>query len=256
MPLAAFPQTRPIAEMSAVSSFRLPASAIVTCAFPARFRASQRCEESQPRSNRASGVINHLLREMKKVDPSSSRADAAKQFAGMAVDERARLEAKFEPAASSREGGDALDTVGFLTQVERDSVSTWSPSDGEYPVGLEALMDCVGRETGFASHGARVRGAKKFCPYSVDSGKIPDGETVLHRYTCAERHPGLCWAKDAAIYVPALQLAKNLEAFCTAGRRGSFILLWSGDDEFKCILSCGLRLAPRRAWASGQSNES
>ncbi len=39
---------------------------------------------------------------------------------------------------------------------------------------------------------------------------MPDTEAIPHRFSCSERHPGLCWFDDAAIYDAVLRFEKNL----------------------------------------------
>ena len=52
----------------------------------------------------------------------------------------------------------------------------------------------------------------------------------VRRFSCAERHPGVCFTKDALQYQEILLLARYIESYCTDGRRGKFLQIWSDPD--------------------------
>ena len=46
-----------------------------------------------------------------------------------------------------------------------------------------------------------------------DLGRIPEDKTFTRRLACWQKHPGLCFERDAAIYDDSLGLARNFERF-------------------------------------------
>ncbi len=53
---------------------------------------------------------------------------------------------------------------------------------------------------------------------------------LLGRYTCEERHPGLCYHKDRAIYTEVLKLSRRIESICTADRRAKWLFFWDQEQ--------------------------
>jgi hypothetical protein len=64
-----------------------------------------------------------------------------------------------------------------------------------------------------------------------DKGAIPDNRQYVRRYSCSERHPGLCLTRDADVYQQVLDFATSLERyFCaeSVGRHYAF-----ADEPFE-----------------------
>ena len=101
---------------------------------------------------------------------------------------------------------------------------------------------------GLASWGSVMKKQLRGHMVSRDNGLIPQGHKFCHRYSCGERHPGLCFTKDAAIYKSSLALARNLETRCCDDIRGKFVLVWSDCESVSIPLYFAERRA-RRAFA-------
>eukprot|EP00959_Pyramimonas_sp_CCMP1952_P331408 6939677-Pyramimonas_sp.AAC.1 len=157
-------------------------------------------------------AVNRLHKQMRQEDPAATRSAAAERFRNMDREARAALE------EAVRGGGrrSAAAPPSSPIPAEARSHASWSPSDGKWPVSPAVLAKAAdGR--GLASWGAECREARRHSSghiVSLDEGLIVPGCKFYHRFSCAERHPGLCHAKDSDIYVDALALAKNLETFC------------------------------------------
>ena len=54
---------------------------------------------------------------------------------------------------------------------------------------------------------------------------IPSEWVSVRRYSCAEKHAGLCFTKDAAVYNSSLLMAGHLEKYLTASRSKSYVQL-------------------------------
>jgi hypothetical protein len=74
---------------------------------------------------------------------------------------------------------------------------------------------------------------------------IPAAKTFERRFACHERHPGLCWHADAAVYASTIAFVQNLERLIVAVDRDSGPLHFAsnGGPEFQMIAY----LAGRRA---------
>ena len=62
-----------------------------------------------------------------------------------------------------------------------------------------------------------------------DAGLISAELALTRRFSCSEKHPGLCFTKDAGIYQDALQLASSLEKLAIESV-GRFLLI-EGSDQ-------------------------
>ena len=64
-----------------------------------------------------------------------------------------------------------------------------------------------------------------------DKKLIPHEHTFQKRFSCQQRHPGLCYSADSDVYTSALQVAKNIEAWCTADKLHGYARIYNPDDD-------------------------
>ena len=70
-------------------------------------------------------------------------------------------------------------------------------------------FDLSGQRTGLASIGEKLRRTNA---HRLFVGRLEDLEVgKFKRYACAEKHPGLCFSRDADKYQECLHLAKQIE---------------------------------------------
>jgi hypothetical protein len=65
---------------------------------------------------------------------------------------------------------------------------------------------------------------------SADQDYIPATKQFVKRVACGDRHPGLCFERDAAVYTQTLVFAKNLERlFSTVNLLRGFVRFQSAN---------------------------
>lgn len=87
--------------------------------------------------------------------------------------------------------------------------------DRTWPVAPQHLIDFCGKASGLAGTASKERWNHR--ESHVVPGReqlIPDSRTFHRRFSCLQRHLGLCVTKDSLIYDAALQCSKNLERWC------------------------------------------
>ena len=111
----------------------------------------------------------------------------------------------------------------------------WDPGDDDWPVSAQALkmlQDTCGaaRADGFARKMDEVRWNRKG-DLLIDDGTMIDERAVFqHRFSCGQKHPGLCIRKDHAVYDECLRLGLLLEASFTGDRLRRFFRITSPID--------------------------
>lgn len=144
--------------------------------------------------------------------------------------ERARLYKEWLDLGAEEQGA-------FIASVSRDSAGdmvggvvvepsdlpqyfqapSWDAGDDEWPVSqaalewLQASCSTSGAD-GIANKMQELRWERKDELLIDDDKMISDEVVFQHRYSCGQKHPGLCVTKDALIYESCLALASLLEA--------------------------------------------
>ena len=110
-------------------------------------------------------------------------------------------------------------------------VPDWSAGNDEWPVQPEILgAHLQGARQGLASRAEEERWANRTKLVVADCGKIPDERAFLHRYSCWERHPGLCWSRDRDVYDDVLRMAKSMERLFTSALVGHYFVIFDMDE--------------------------
>jgi hypothetical protein len=81
---------------------------------------------------------------------------------------------------------------------------------GKWPV-APTLVERFVQDRGIASVAAASRWAHRGSVVTTDTGLIQQTDDYAHRYSCSQRHPGVCVTRDAAVYADVLSLASNIE---------------------------------------------
>jgi hypothetical protein len=222
-----------LGSFSLVRRLQLQHASFMHFVLPMFLMASLQVQSSLRRSRQSSSVnpsvaaVNKIFVAMRAADSTATRADAADRFRAMSRREKAVLVEqawRAEPAAPEEPLPESI-------PEQAHGKSEWSPSDGRWPVSPEVLLKAVGGpHVGLASWGQRARERRRRLGHMIskDAGLIAPGKRFLHRYSCCERHPGLCFTRDSEVYEDAKLLGRNFEAFCSSDRVGQFLLLRPG----------------------------
>ena len=145
-------------------------------------------------------------------------AELAERWRGMSDQERAPW---LDQEASEGEDSEVDDSAAndFFKGMGLEF-----PGDSNWPVRSEVLSSFLEGEVaesnvcaGVANKMARIRFAAQDKLFIKDAGLVPDGKTFLHRLSCSERHPGLCFVSDHWLYQDCLMMVKSLENFLNIG---------------------------------------
>ena len=112
------------------------------------------------------------------------------------------------------------------------SSRAFSCGDEVWPISPEVMEEFNKGGTGYATAGYRLRWkGKDGLVASGDKNLIPHEHTFQKRFSCQQRHPGLCYSEDSDVYTSALQVAKNIEAWCTADKLHGYARIYNPDDD-------------------------
>ena len=112
------------------------------------------------------------------------------------------------------------------------SSRAFSCGDEVWPISPEVMEEFNKGGTGYATAGYRLRWKRKDgLVASGDKNLIPHEHTFQKRFSCQQRHPGLCYSEDSDVYTSALQVAKNIEAWCTADKLHGYARIYNPDDD-------------------------
>lgn len=79
--------------------------------------------------------------------------------------------------------------------------SEFYSGDGTWPVGVQRLIDYCGKPSGLAHTATKARWENRGKLVTLGTQNlIPLSQTFHRRYSCWQRHPGLCWTRDTLIY--------------------------------------------------------
>ena len=104
---------------------------------------------------------------------------------------------------------------------------------GDWPL-REDLLARFFEEEGCApgiGHSSRLRWQHRQDIFVPRSDLIAQDEQFLHRFSCQERHPGLCCTRHEHCYDRALEVGICLERYFDAQRKHKFFLLWDDADR-------------------------
>ena len=109
----------------------------------------------------------------------------------------------------------ADDEVGLPdTAVALPPSSEWQCGTCDWPVHPKLLQEFfAGKYGGLCGQARQARWAARSQVLIADAGAIPADRTFPHRYSCGERHPGLCFTKDDEFYRECLEVASAMEQF-------------------------------------------
>ncbi len=158
----------------------------------------------------------------------------------------------FETRAEMASSGVPLDRMGVDKAVDPSpgaggrpaADSLWQCGDQEWPLREDVLDGFLDAHPAISSHatsyGGYCRKASLVRVHDVehdsdsflvkDRDEIPSQKTYSHRFSCSERHQGLCATAHRDIYPQALLFARNLEACLQEPLLYNFILLQAMDD--------------------------
>ena len=217
-----------------VNPFHSSRSDLAGAGLPVRKFQSDEPSSSQLHCRADVSSVNARLNELKRLNVNATRAEALQSLANMdAVSRERYMPAQVAAEASYAFCGQRPAGSEAPSPLPRSSPSSWAPSDGTSPMPPEVLTRVLGKESGFAFAGNKLRWAMREGVVSEDRGLVPRTVAYRHRFACWERHPGLCYCKDRAVYTDAMALATNLENYFTAKRAGTFVLL----EAFKFALT-------------------
>ena len=159
-------------------------------------------------------------------------AELAERWRGMSDQERAPW---LDQEASEGEDSEVDDSAAndFFKGMGLEF-----PGDSNWPVRSEVLSSFLEGEVaesnvcaGVANKMARIRFAAQDKLFIKDAGLVPDGKTFLHRLSCSERHPGLCFVSDHWLYQDCLMMVKSLETCLTSAALHRYIMIAGfGED--------------------------
>ncbi len=114
---------------------------------------------------------------------------------------------------------------------------SWESGSWDWPVSPQALRllqeSCpTAHADGLANKMQQVRWDGMGSLLLQDQGLIQSDEVFCHRFSCWEKHPGLCSTKHAAIYHESKQLASLLEIFFVADHLLGFFRI-QPDQAFR-----------------------
>ena len=146
----------------------------------------------------AAGGVQHLHAELERIHSS-----------GEARVLLANRKDKTREGHQQTEETQSDDDVTQLGNASR--LPWWWVGDETSPVSAARLLSASdGR--GFYSQGNRIRpGLRKAQVVTGEKNMIPSSYRFHRRFSCFERHPGLCWKRDRRIYEAALSTASNIE---------------------------------------------
>jgi hypothetical protein len=195
-----------------------------------------------------SRLLNKLMLQqyhlMRKSRPDATFSEAYNAVRAMSLEERAEFERN---TSSSDATGSSLDDGPHTELCLPCGAQGWNPSDGHWPIDPAHIVSCAGALTGLAGAANRMRWNKRKSMTSTDEGIISPDTTFLRRFACWERHPGLCFAKDAVIYNSALRMSSSIERFCRIEFVGRYLLLRGTSDAGDEMLAMPLYVSERRA---------
>ena len=187
-------------------------------------------------SSNSERVIYHShLRDLMKRHLASGGLDSRR------LEKRSEMAAEGVPVVRMPVGSGGVEEMADAGGKPEDSGS-WSCGDCEWPVrgdvidGYLAMIPGVSDHSrhygGYASKGgtARKQAVEKGSILVKDSNEIPVEKTFHHRFSCSERHPGLCGTVHAAIYDMVIQFARNLEVRLHEPLLYKFILIQAVDE--------------------------
>jgi hypothetical protein len=109
--------------------------------------------------------------------------------------------------------------------------SDWRSGDSKWPVGVEAMKRLVGGDgEGMCEKAAGLRWRARQRLVSTDRGAIQPQRAFSIRYSCSQRHHGLCFTRDADVYHEVLALAALMEKFFDASCVGKPFKLSGADN--------------------------
>ena len=94
------------------------------------------------------------------------------------------------------------------------------------PLWGESMLQCscsLGYTSAGIGHASRLRWKYRGDMFVPRSKLIPETTTFMHRFSCSERHPGLCFSRDSDIYETVLNLAASMERFFDVEQLFSFV---------------------------------
>ena len=196
------------------------------CAYRSSYRTG-----SDITQNRSVARINRRLNEMRKVDASATRESAVRSLQDMDPEEQSKYDSYDTIVPDTVTGIDVPDEPPPFQTKQKYGSNSWSASDGHWPVAKSVIESCAGGSSGFASVGNKLRWKSRSRIVSQsDSKLIPPDRNFHCRQACIERHPGLCFSNDSAIYKDAIALAVNIERFCNQSIRAHYLLFTAGED--------------------------
>ena len=175
---------------------------------------------------------NVKIEEWKKQNPSAApgrvneeHARLAKLWREMSDDQRVAAWNSVEKDLAA-DGGVELDYVEELREEDRDG-SKWRVGSRTWPVAPEVVQDfAAGKRGGLVGNAQQTRWASRKKLLVEDQNAIPRNRTFLHRYSCWQRHPGLCFTKDHTIYNSCLAMAAAMEKYFNDGDKGFYFLVF------------------------------
>ena len=94
--------------------------------------------------------------------------------------------------------------------------------------------------------------------YTGGERTIPPAWTYCRRYSCSERHPGVCFTKDAPIYARCLAAAANFEKWmashacrCCETQELEFFILGQWPEGAWPLMAAGPPRPDTPGWSSG-----
>ena len=126
-------------------------------------------------------------------------------------------EALVPPNMAAGQPGPSISRV--LEKVHDESVhglDDWTYHSSRWPVHpdlLDALLrERTQRSSGYARLGETLRwSARPMLLHEENHTAVPTDRVFKRRLSCSQRHPGLCYARDAALYPQVLAMASSLE---------------------------------------------
>eukprot|EP00959_Pyramimonas_sp_CCMP1952_P282587 5906470-Pyramimonas_sp.AAC.1 len=112
----------------------------------------------------------------------------------------------------------------------------WFPRDSEWPVRPDVVKSYFDQEFGLQTRAKASRWKEREKCIVQDTNKVPPEKNFCKRYSCSQRHFGLCFTRDAAFYGSALAMATSLERYFQQDRLSEFFKLYDPADPGNSII--------------------
>ena len=198
--------------------------------------------------NRVWGHWRRQNREASKEEAAAEFRRLSMQWVAMTQAERQHAVATLGNSAENDPHAGSPD----IEDIEADATKSqqWLTGDKFWPVSPSILEMFVGsgRSVVTRSNVERPKAAERF--FVKDENLIPTSMCFIHRYSCSEKHPGLCISKDALIYKDALDMGRHFEKWFSrehVGRCFRFLVRCGDERHTACAMLANVRARRPRA---------